>query len=386
MIVGIPREILPGERRVAATPDTVGKFVKAGYEVIVEGGAGAGIYASDADYEAAGARVTLDVEELYASAHLILKVKQPCFDERLGDNEVVRYRSGMTLVTFLHPAAPAHHEMIKVLAARGVTSFTMDGVPRTSRAQSMDALTSMSTVTGYKAIILAASVLPRFVPLMGTAVGMLKPARILVVGTGVVGLQALATGKRLGAACQCVDTRPRAREDAASLGVPVVGFEVPSAIGEGAGGYACALPDEWLRREQEFLTPLVAKSDIVILSALVPGEEAPILMTKQTFATMQPGSVVVDISIDQGGNCELTRPGAVEQVDGVTIIGTQNVPGSVPVHASQMYAENAFQFVKNLFKEAPGKIDWEDDIVAATLVTRDGTLRHAGALKAMAHH
>jgi len=381
MLIGIPKEILAHERRVAAVPETVEKLVDIGFQVVVEAGAGEGVFIEDARYQQAGATISTDVARLCSSADIILKVKQPCFNEQLQRHEVKMFKRGCILITFLHPAAPSSHAMVKGLRDRDITSFTMDGIPRTSRAQRMDALTSMSTVSGYKSVLMAANCLPTFVPLMGTAIGMLKPARFLVVGAGVVGLQAIATAKRLGGQVTCVDIRPEAREECKSLGVKVEGFEVPPDLARGEGGYARALPEEWLDREREVLAPLVEQSDVVILSALVPGEIAPVLVTKEMITRMKPGSMIVDVSIDQGGNCAVTRAGEDIVAHGVPICGAQNLPGRVPVHATYLYARNMLHYVQNLFKEGPGMIDWDDEIVTASLVTHDGKILHAGLLK-----
>lgn len=383
MLIGIPREILHGERRVAMTPETTERLVALGFDVMVETKAGDGILANDGLYRHAGATIATDPRELLQRADVVLKVKQPCVNEALGYHEADVIKEGATLITFLHPAAPGCHDMVRRLAARKVTAFSMDAIPRTSRAQRMDALTSMSTVTGYRSVLLAAIELPRFVPLVGTAVGTVKPAKALVVGAGVVGLQALATIKRLGGVGTCVDIRPAAREEAKSLGAKVGGFEVPPELAMAPGGYARTLPPEWIELERKAVAPLVADSDIVILSALVPGEVAPVVVTEEMIAQMRPGSVIVDVAIDQGGNCMVTKPGETICLNSVTIVGVQNIPGSMPVHATWLYANNMLAFVQNLYKEKPGVIDWSDDIVKASLVTRDGAIVHEGARKAM---
>ncbi len=383
MKIGIPKETLANERRVAATPETVASLKDAGWDVLVESGAGDGVFAGDGDYERAGATVLDDPAALFAAADLILKVKQPVVHPRLGRHEADLLRPGAVLVTFLHPASPSHHDMVKKLAERNITSFTMDGVPRTSRAQSMDGLTSMSTVTGYKATLLAAVRLQTFVPMVGTAIGAFGPAKALVVGIGVVGLQAVATARRLGARVAAVDIRADAREQARSLGARDAGFEVPEDLAVAEGGYARALPEEWLAREREALEPLVSDSDIVILSALVPGEVAPVLITDEMVKRMRPGAVIVDVSIDQGGNCAITEPGEEVVRHGVTVIGTQNIPGSLAIDATRLYARNMLNFVSNLFKQGPGAIDWDDDIVRPCLVTHQGKIHHGGTLKAM---
>lgn len=383
MRVVIPKEILPAEKRVAAIPETVAKLRSKGFEVAVESGAGAGIFISDADYEKAGAIIEPDVERLLASADVILKVKQPIFNEAKKKHEVDMMPDGAILVTFLHPAAPDSHDMVRKLRDRHITSFTMDGIPRTSRAQRMDALTSMSTVTGYRSVLIAAQHLPRFVPMIGTAIGAVKPAQVLVVGTGVVGLQAIATAKRLGAVVTAWDIREAARTEAISLGAKVVGFDVPQELAIAEGGYAKLLPAEWLEKEQKAIEDVVAESDIIILSALVPGALAPVIVTRKAVSRMKPGSVIVDVSIDQGGNCELTKPGQEIVEYDVTVSGLQNIPGRMAMHASWLYAHNMFHYVDNLFKTVPGSPDLSDDIVAASLVTKGGQILFKPALEAM---
>jgi NAD(P) transhydrogenase subunit alpha len=383
MYIGIPKEVLPAEKRVAALPETVKKYVEMGFKVLVETCAGAGVFVQDSDYVAAGAEIVSDAQSLYERADLVLKVKQPI--EHNGRHEAEMIRSGATLICFLHPAAPGNHSMIRMLSQRRVVAYTMDGIPRITRAQTMDALTSMSTVTGYRAVLLAAQLFPRFIPMIGTAIGAIRPAQVLVVGAGVVGLQAIATAKRLGAVVKAIDIRQEARREASSLkGTQVLGFEVPDEIARGEGGYARSLPPEWLEKERLLLAPLVADADIVILSALVPGEVAPKLITEQMVRSMKPGSVVVDVSVDQGGNCEVTEAGREIVIHDVYVCGTANIPGSMAVDASWLYAHNMLHFVENLFPQGPGKaMNVDDEIVRHSLVTVDGRIVHQGALKAM---
>jgi NAD(P) transhydrogenase subunit alpha len=383
MILGIPKEILEDEGRVAALPESVREYVAMGFDVLVEASAGRGALRDDAAYAAAGAALVADPRDLFARSDVLIKVKQPHLNARLGLHEVEMIREGTILITFLHPAAPANHAIVRRLRDRKVTAFTMDGIPRTPRAQPMDALTSMSTVTGYKSVIMAADRFPRFVPMIGTAIGTVKSAKALVVGSGVVGLQAIATAKRLGASVTAVDILAAARKGAESLGVKIGGFDVPADVAQGDGGYARALPPEWLERERKALDPLVREADLVILSALVPGETAPVLVTGETVAGMKPGSVIVDVAIDQGGNCALTEPGAESVRHGVHLIGRLNIPGAVPVDASWLYASNMVNFVRNLFAKGLGRPDFEDEIARAALVTHQGRIVHAGALKAM---
>ena len=383
MIIGIPKEILDQENRVAALPEMVSKYIEMGFDVLVESSAGECSLHSDEEYEKAGAKIIGEASELYSKSDIILKVKQPCFNEKIRKSEAEMLREGSILITFLHPANPAHHDMIRMLRDRNITSLTMDGIPRTSRAQRMDALTSMSTITGYKSVIMAANYLPKFIPMIGTAIGTIKPAKFLIVGCGVVGLQAIATAKRLGGIIKTVDIREDARQGAVSLGAKVVGFEVPDELAIGEGGYAKALPTDWVEKERKALKPHVEESNIVILSALVPGEVAPVLITEEMVSKMAPGSVIVDVSIDQGGNCALTEPGKEVLRHSVLVSGVQNIPGSVPVHASWLYSNNLYEYVKNLFKKGVGTLDMDDDIVQHSIVTHDGKILHKGTIKAM---
>lgn len=383
MTIGVPKEIMHGEDRVAATPETVGKMVAEGATVLVEEGAGKGAFFEDAAYREAGAQLVADVQDIFARADVILKVKEPLFNEKAGKHEAEMVRDGQYLITFLHPAAPVNHEMMKKLAATGVISITLDGIPRISRAQGMDALTSMSTVAGYKAVLMAANRLPKFMPMVGTAVGVIKPSNVLVIGTGVAGLQAVATAKRLGAVVTAVDIRPDAREQSTSLGAKAFDVGVPAEVAIGEGGYAQRLSDEWLAREREALKPLVAGSDIIILSALIPSKLAPILVTEEMVKSMAPGSSIVDISIDQGGNCELSEAGKVVVKHGVTIDGTKNIPGMMPTSSTWMFANNIYQLLAFLAQDGRIVLDRNDPIVSSTLTTIGGEIVHRGAREAM---
>ncbi|MCK5164464.1 MAG: NAD(P) transhydrogenase subunit alpha [Desulfobacula sp.] len=383
MLIGIPKEIMYKENRVAALPETIEKFIKLGFEVLVETKAGAGAFTNDEEYQKAGAKIADNAIEVFDKSDVILKVKEPMYNDQFNKHEIDMLKENQILITFLHPAAPSNHEDVKKMQNKNITAFTMDGIPRISRAQRMDPLTSMSAITGYKAIIIAAANFPKFIPMIGTSIGMIKPANILVVGAGVVGLQAIATGKRLGGIVKAVDIRPDAKKEAESLGVKVVGFDAPSELVIGEGGYARALPEEWLEKERQALAPLVAASDIIVLSALVPGEVAQHLITKEMVETMKPGSVIIDVSIDQGGNCALTDPGKELIHNGVYICGIKNIPGSLPVHSSWLYANNLYYFVENLFKNGADDFDMTDEIIKDSLVTHKGELYHEGTLKAM---
>lgn len=383
LVVGVPKEIMKGERRVAAIPETVKKMVMEGAKVLIEQGAGLGAYFTDEEYQAAGAEIVNDVEKIYAQADLILKVKEPQFNDGKNKHEVEMMKNRQYLITFLHPAAPVNHTMIKNLAAKGVSSLTLDGIPRISRAQSMDALTSMSTVAGYKGLLMAADRLAKFVPMVGTAVGMIKPANVLVIGTGVAGLQAVATAKRLGAVVYAADIRPAACEQAQSLGAKVIDLQIPPELAVGPGGYALRLPEEWILKEREVLKEAVAEADIIILTALIPGKLAPVLITEAMLKSMRRGSAIIDISIDQGGNCEITEPGVVTEKYGVSIDGTKNIPGMLPTSSTWMFAHNIYNFVAYFVNNGEVKLDRDDEIIASSLVTIDGSVVHVGALEAM---
>lgn len=383
MQIGIPKEILAEEKRVAATPETVRKYIDMGFDVAVETTAGKGIQISDDDYQNAGAKIVSGPENLFAESDIVLKVKQPIFNEKTAKHEVDMLRDNSTLITFLHPATPDNHEMVKQLRDKNITALTMDGIPRISRAQRMDALSSMSAVTGYKAMVMAANRLPKFIPMIGTAIGTIKPAQCIVIGTGVVGLQAIATAKRLGGVVKAVDIRKNACTEAESLGAKVVEFDIPQKHAVGTGGYAKSLESEWLEIEHRIISPHLEEADIVILSALVPGEVAPTLITGQMVQAMKPGSVIMDVSVDQGGNCEVTEPGKFSEKSGVQICGIQNIPGRMAVHASWLYANNMYYYVENLFKNGITELDLEDEIVENSLVTHQATILHKGTLKAM---
>jgi len=384
MIIGVPKEIMPGERRVAASPETVEKMVKDGLTVLVEKDAGEGAFYHDPDYVAAGASIVDDVCDIFKRADVILKVKEPLFNEKKDKHEVDMMHEGQTLITFIHPAAPVNHEMVKRLAAQGVTSITLDGIPRITRAQVMDALTSMSTCAGYKGMLIAANELPHFAPQIFTAVGMIKPINVLVIGAGVGGLQAIATAKRLGAIVHAADIRPAAAEQAMSLGAKVIELGIPSEEAIGEGGYALALTEKRLEEERRLLAEHVKNMDIIFLSALVPGKLAPTLITEEMVKSMKPGSAIVDISIDQGGNCEITPPGTIEVKHHVTLVGIKNIPGLLPTSSTWMFAQNVYNLLKYLIKDDKIYLDMDDEIIQSALTTHNGKVVHQGALEAFA--
>ena len=383
MIIGVVKEIMHGEGRVSATPETVAMYCADGFRVLVEKGAGAGALFSDQDYAQAGAELLDGPAAVYGQADLVLKVKEPLFNQKLGRHELDLMHAGQCLITFIHPASPVNHDMVRTMAKRGVIGLTLDGVPRISRAQKMDALTSMSTCAGYKGMLIAASDLTKFMPQMFTAVGKIKPCQVMVLSTGVAGLQALATAKRLSAVTHAVDIRTAAAEQATSLGAKIVPSGIPAEIAVAPGGYASHLSEEWLARERDAIREAVSGMDVIFCSALVPSRLAPVLLTPEMVASMAPGSVIVDISIDQGGNCALTVPGETCVKHGVTIEGIKNIPGMLPTSSTWMFARNMYQLVKYLVRDGQMVLDRNDEIVAGILTTLDGEVVHEGALEAM---
>lgn len=384
MIVGILKEIMHEESRVSAIPETVKKMVADGLTVLFEKGAGVGAFYSDELYAEAGATLVEDPEEIYAKADVILKVKEPQFNTAKNKHEIDMMHKGQYLITFIHPAAPVNHEMVKKMAKNGVIGLTLDGVPRISRAQSMDALSSMSTCAGYKGMLMGASDIAKFLPLIGTAVGVIKPANVFVIGTGVAGLRAVATAKSIGAVVYSADIRPEANEQAASLGARIVDTGVPKELAVAPDGkHAMKLSDEWLEKERQNISEAVKNADIIFCSALLQGQLAPVLLTEEMVKSMKPGSAIVDISIDQGGNCAITSPGIKDVKHGVTIEGIKNIPGQLPTSSTWMFANNIYNLLKYLNKDGKIVLDRNDEIVNGILVTIDGQIVHAGAKEAI---
>jgi NAD(P) transhydrogenase subunit alpha len=359
MIVGIPCETTPGERRVALVPETAASLKKAGLDVILEPDAGLAAGFPDAAYQAA--RIQPDI---FPTADVILKVAPPTAEE------TARIKDGATLIGFLNSHADA--DGLAKLAARNVAAFAMERMPRITRAQSMDALSAMSTVAGYRAALIAATHLPRFFPLLMTAAGTITPAKVLIVGAGVAGLQAIATCRRLGAEVWGYDTRPVVREQVESLGAKFVDLGLDTSGGEGAGGYAKAQSEEFYQRQRQALGARVAQADAVITTALVPGQRAPILITEDAVKAMRPGSVVVDLAAEQGGNCAVTKPGETAVIHGVTIAGPLNLPSTLPYHASQMYARTVANYLLHLAKGGTLNIDTADELTRGPMVTHQG--------------
>ena len=372
MIIAVPREVAPGERRIALVPEAVKRLVAQGFEVWVENAPPECDF-PDAEFEAAGARI-VSIQELYEGADMVVKVRPPMEHPDTGKHEADMLREGSCLVSVLQPFQSP--DVIKRLVAKRITSFALDLMPRTTLAQDKDVLSSMSTIAGYKAVLLAANDLPKLMPMLMTAAGTLKPARVLVIGVGVAGLQAIATARRLGAVVEAFDIRPAVREQVESLGARFVAEEAIAVDAEQASGYARAQTASEQERMRDLLTRHIAEADVVICSALVPGRRAPILLTRKQVEAMQPGAVVVDLAADQGGNCELTEPGQVVVHGGVRVHGPENVASSVPVHASQMFARNVRNFVMHLTSDGSLDIDMEDELTRGTLVTRDGKIIH----------
>ncbi len=372
--VAVPREVVPGEQRVALVPDTVERLVKAGFEVLVEADAGVGALFSDEDYRTAGATVGADAAALFGGADVVVKVQKPVERVGTGQHEAELMADGAMLIGFLQPLL--NPDLVARLTRKRITSFSMDAVPRIARAQAMDALSSQSSIGGYKAALIAASSLGKLFPMMMTAAGTIPPAKVLVMGTGVAGLQAIATARRLGAVVQGYDIRPVAREQVESLGATFVSPQVVEST-ETAGGYAKQISDEAQQREREQVLAVVAASDVVIITALIPGRRAPILVTKAMVEAMRPGSVIVDLAAEMGGNCELTEPGASIVVNGVTIHGPTNLPATVPTHASQLYSRNLHNLLQHLTRDGQLTLDFEDTITRECCITHAGEVVHA---------
>jgi len=375
MIVGVPRESFPGERRVALVPAAIPNLTKAGLEVVVEAGAGVAAGYPDQDYAAKGAKIVADRAEVFRAADIVAQILCYGSNDKTGKADVPLFRNGQVLVGFLRPLGSI--ETIQEIASKGVTSFSVELMPRTTRAQSMDVLSSMATICGYKAVVLAADTSPRIFPMLTTAAGTITPGRVLVIGAGVAGLQAIATARRLGAVASAYDLRPAAKEQVQSLGGRFVELPIEAKDAEDARGYARAQDENFYKRQRELLGKVVADSDVVISAAVIPGKKPPILVTKEMVASMAPGSVIIDLAGERGGNCELTRPGEIVVEHGVTIIGWFNLASTVPYHASQMYARNVSAFLLHLVKDGKLQLNMEDEIVRETMLTRGGEVVNA---------
>jgi NAD(P) transhydrogenase subunit alpha len=373
MIVGVPREVVPGERRVALVPELVPKLTRIGLEVAIQSGAGTAAGFPDPAYQEAGARVE---PEVLPQADVLLKVQPPTPDE------VGQIKEGAALVGLLAPYANAPG--LRALAARKVTAFSMELMPRVTRAQPMDALSAMSTASGYKAVLLAANHLPKFFPLLMTAAGTITPARVFVIGAGVAGLQAIGTARRLGAVVEAYDTRPAVREQVESLGAKFVELDLQTQDAEARTGYARGQSEEFYQQQRQMMARCVQAADVVITTALVPGQRAPVLITEEMVQAMRPGSVVVDLAAEQGGNCALTQPGQDVVAGGVLVLGPVNLPSTLPFHASQMYARTVTAFLLHVLKDGKGPLDLTDELARGPLVTHQGEITHEAVKAALA--
>ncbi len=372
MIVAIPKEILPGENRVAAIPATVKELVKTGMQVIIEAGAGERSFFSDASYQEAGATIEKDTNKLYDKADLVLKVNHPVYNENLKKHEAELLKNGSAFVSFFQTTR--EKEAVEILIKKKVTGFSMHLIPRTTLAQKMDALSSQSNIAGYKAVLIGAAHLGKYMPLLMTAAGTIPPAKVLILGAGVAGLQAIATAKRLGAQVEAFDVRPVVKEQVESLGAKFVEVETASNDGVGEGGYAKETSDEYKQKQQALIKEHIGKSDIVITTALIPGRPAPLLIPKDMVEGMKPGSVIIDLAAENGGNCELTKADEIVKHNQVLVDGTLNLPGSMPIHASQLYAKNITSFVTYMCPEGKLNLDMEDEIISGSMFTHNGEI------------
>lgn len=375
MIIGIPSEIKTGERRVAMSPVNVKSLTDKGIKVLFQANAGDGSGYPDAEYQQAGATITTDRAEIFATADILLQVQSFGSNNDNSDGDLASLRSGQVVIGMMDPLATP--SAAQAVAGTGATAIALELVPRISRAQSMDVLSSMATLSGYKAVLMGASASPRIFPMLMTAAGTLKPARVLIMGVGVAGLQACATAKRLGALVEAYDVRPAAREQIISVGAKPVELDLDTGESEGAGGYAKAQGEDFLRRQRELMTAVIAEQDIIITTAAIPGAKSPILVTEDMVKAMKPGSVIVDLAAERGGNCDLTQQGKTIVAHGVTIIGPENVPSELAYHATQMYGKN-LQTLLELIIDGEGNLnlDFKDEIVAGTVVAHRGDVPH----------
>ncbi len=375
MIVGVPKETFPDESRVALIPQAVPSLTKAGFEILVESGAGEMAGFPDSEYSDKGAKVVKGRDKIFSKSKIVLQVRGYGANLKKGKVDLKLFKEDQIVVGSHDPLTSS--DAMKELAKRKVTTFAVELIPRITRAQSMDVLSSMATIAGYKAVLLAAENLPRMFPMMMTAAGTIAPARVFVIGAGVAGLQAIATAKRLGAVVKAYDLRPAVKEQIESLGAKFVELPVEAKDAEDKGGYAKEMDESFYKRQREMMARIVAESDVVITTAVIPGKKAPLLITKDMVKKMPARSVLIDLAAEQGGNCELTESGKTIIKEGVTIMGPANIPSTVPYHASQMYSKNMATFLLHIIKD--GKIIEDDEIVTSTMVTQGGEILHKAA-------
>ncbi len=377
MIVGVPKETYPGERRVALTPSVLSVYKKSGMEVLVQKGAGEAAGFPDAHYQAQGAKIAQDRREVFASADLLLQVRAWGANLEEGKKDLDLYREGQTVLGHFRPLSPEAAKAAQELAAKGVNLVAMELVPRITRAQSMDALSSQATVAGYKAVLAAADLLPRMFPMLMTAAGTITPARVFVIGAGVAGLSAIATARRLGATVKAYDVRPAVKEQIESLGATFLELPLEAGEAEDKGGYARAMDEAFYEKQRKLMAETLKETDVVITTAAIPGKKAPLLLTEPMLKGMEPGSVIVDLAAETGGNCEATRPDETREVHGVQVLGPTNLPSTVPYHASSMYARNVANLVKHLAGgEGKLELNLEDEITRGVLVAKGGEVIH----------
>jgi NAD(P) transhydrogenase subunit alpha len=381
MIVGVPKETFPGETRVSLVPAALGPLSAKGLEIVVEAGAGTEAGYGDHLYQEKGATIAPSRFELFKTADVVTQVRALGANAEAGRSDLELMHEGQIIIGTCDPLIM--HDANRAMADRGVSLLSLELMPRITRAQSMDILSSMATIAGYKAVLMAAETLPKMFPMMMTAAGTISPARVFVVGAGVAGLQAIASAKKLGAVVQAYDVRPAVKEQVESLGGKFVELELETGDAEDAGGYAKAMDEDFYSKQREMMIKVVADNDVVITTAAVPGKKAPILITEEMVTGMQPGSVIVDLAAERGGNCELTRPGETINANGVTIIGPLNLPATIPFHASQMFSKNVATFLLHLVKEGAVRLDPEDEITAGTLVTHQGKIVHPMVVELM---
>jgi H+-translocating NAD(P) transhydrogenase subunit alpha len=375
MIVGVPKEIYPNERRVALVPAVIPNLKKVGLDVVIEAGAGIAAGYPDSEYADKGARLVASRAEIFQTTDIIVQFLVHGANDKTGSEDLPLMRTGQVVLGFVRPLGTVN--TLQQLAERGVLAFSVELMPRTTRAQSMDALSSMATICGYKAVVLAADTLPRLFPMLTTAAGTIAPARVLVIGAGVAGLQAIATARRLGAVASAYDMRPAAKEQVQSLGGRFVELPIEAKDAQDARGYGKAQDESFYQKQRELLGKTVAESDVVITAAVIPGKRSPVLVTKDMVEKMAPGSVIVDLAAERGGNCELTKPDETVVQHNVTIIGEFNLAAAVPYHASSLYARNVSAFLQHLVKEGKLQLDMNDEITRETMVTRDGEIVNA---------
>jgi len=375
MIVGVPKEIYPKERRVALVPAVIPNLKKAGLDVVVEAAAGIGAGYPDAEYAEKGARLAANRAEVFQTADIVAQFLCHGANDKTGSTDLPLMRKGQVVLGFVRPLGTV--KTLQEIAERGVMAFSVELMPRTTRAQSMDALSSMATICGYKAVVLAADTLPRIFPMLTTAAGTITPARVLIIGAGVAGLQAIATARRLGGVASAYDMRPAAKEQVQSLGGRFVELPIEAKDAQDARGYGKAQDETFYQKQRELLGKTVAESDVVVTAAVIPGKKSPVLVTKDMVAKMAPGSVIVDLAAERGGNCELTKPDEIVVEHDVTIIGEFNLAAAVPYHASALYGRNVSAFLQHLVKEGKLNLDMKDEIIRETLVTQDGEIVNA---------